>query len=177
MNFPAVAVSILHLFKESVEYKMLSFLPQLDIDNVSGAAFSKARYKIKLDFFLELNAKFYHFYKTLPPKIWNGYRLIAGDGTTVGLPPSPKIKAHFGIYDSMATGSSVTCLAQSFLFYYVLNNQKTKENPLLLPLSIFCFSTFAFSISDCNSLAYCVSIKPMKMPMSSFFLVIFRASM
>ena len=122
LNFATITISILHLFKESVEYKVLSFLPSLGLSNVSGAAFSYARYKIKLSLFLELNAKLFLYHKALPPKLWNGFRLIAGDGTTVSLPPSPQIKEHFGVYDSLASGSSVTCLAQSFLFYDVLTN-------------------------------------------------------
>ncbi len=48
--------------------------------------------------------------------------MIAGDGTTVSLPPSTQVKEHFGVYDSMTSGSSVTCLAQSFLFYDIVTN-------------------------------------------------------
>lgn len=122
LNFVTMVISILHLFKESIEYKVLSFFPLLGVPIVSGAAFSKARYKIKLNLFLTLNGRLSHYAKSLPPNLWNGFRLIAGDGTTVSLPPSPKIKEHFGVYDSTNSGSSVTCLAQSFLFYDVLTN-------------------------------------------------------
>jgi Transposase DDE domain len=122
LSFATIAISILHLFKESVEHKVLSFLPLLGLPIVSGAAFSYARYKIKLSLFLALNAKLSLYHKALPAKLWNGYSLIAGDGTTISLPPSPQIKEHFGVYDSLASGSSVTCLAQSFLFYDILTN-------------------------------------------------------
>lgn len=122
LSFTTIAISILHLFKESVEHKVLSFLPLLSLPTVSGAAFSYARYKIKLDLFLALNNKLSSYHNSLPAKLWNGFRLIAGDGTTVSLPPSPQIKEHFGLYDSLASGNSVTCLAQSFLFYDILTN-------------------------------------------------------
>lgn len=115
----------------------------MNIASVSGAAFSKARYKIKLELFLTLNSELAHFYKSLPPNLWNGYRLIAGDGTTVSLPASNQIKEAFGIYDSLASGNSTTCLAQSFLFYDVLTHfiidgilapMALGESTLMIPL-------------------------------------------
>ncbi len=69
MSFATVAISILHLFKESVEHKVLSFLPLLGLPTVSGAAFSYARYKIKLSLFLELNTKLSLYQKALAPKL------------------------------------------------------------------------------------------------------------
>jgi hypothetical protein len=47
LTFPIVVCSILHLFKESVEFNISQVLPFFDKETVSGAAFSKARDKIK----------------------------------------------------------------------------------------------------------------------------------
>lgn len=57
----------------------------------------------------------------LKPKLWKGFRLIAGDGTTVGLPASPDIKEHFGIYE-IAKGNTQTVLANCCILYDVLSN-------------------------------------------------------
>lgn len=80
-----------------------------------------ARYKIRLDFFLELNAILTDHIETMKPKLWNGYRLIAGDGTTVNLPPSKQVKNHFGVFCKSSIGTS-TCLANACMFYDVLSN-------------------------------------------------------
>ena len=80
-----------------------------------------ARYKIKLSFFLGLNSIIGDYIETLKPKLWNGYRLIAGDGTTVNLPPSPSIKNHFGIFNQTKSGIK-TCLANACILYDVLSN-------------------------------------------------------
>ena len=80
-----------------------------------------ARYKIRLNFFLELNAILTDHIETLKPKLWNGYRLIAGDGTIVNLPPSKQVKNHFGVFCKSNIRTS-TCLANACMFYNVLSN-------------------------------------------------------
>ncbi|TAF74588.1 MAG: hypothetical protein EAZ53_08035 [Bacteroidetes bacterium] len=77
------------LFKESVEYNLATLLPKLDLKPVKGSAFSIARYKLKIDFFLELNKMVFNHIEALKPKLWKNYRLIAGDGSTISVPASP----------------------------------------------------------------------------------------
>ena len=120
-TFSSVALTILNLFKESVEYNLATFLPKIQCKPVTGAAFSIARYKIKIDFFHELNKLLYDHIKTLPPKLWNGFRLVAGDGTTISLPATPDIKNHFKIYET-SKGNTHTVLANCCIFYDVLSN-------------------------------------------------------
>jgi hypothetical protein len=88
---------------------------------VSGAAFSAARYKIKPAFFQALNAIVIKHIQTLKPKTWNGYQLIAVDGSTVSIPPSPSIKKSFSIFATTAQGTK-TCMAQALICYDVLSN-------------------------------------------------------
>ena len=121
LTFASVALLILNLFKETAEYNLATLLPQIDIKPVKGTTFSIARYKIKLSFFLELNKMMSEHIETLKPKLWKGFRLIAGDGTTVNLPPSPKIKEHFGIF-AISEGNTHTCLANACMLYDVLSN-------------------------------------------------------
>jgi hypothetical protein len=120
LSFPIVVSTILNLFKESVEYNISTILPTLSSKAVTGAAFSKARYKISLSFFKDLNKILADYHKQNPSQLWRGYRLIAGDGSTVGLPPSAQIKDFFGIYSEKG-GSIKSCLAQIFMFYDVFS--------------------------------------------------------
>lgn len=110
----------MNLFKESVSYNLSSILPDLGLKTVSGAAFSKARYKIDLSFFKDLNQILIDYHKDVPGKLWRGYRLIAGDGSTVGLPPSTQIKNYFGIYSEKGCNIK-SCMAQLFMFYDVFS--------------------------------------------------------
>ena len=112
--------TILNLFKESVEYNIFTILPGISSKVVTGAAFSKARYKISLSFFKDLSEILADYHKHHPSQLWRGYQLIAGDGSTVGLPPSRQIKDFFGIYSQK--GESIkSCLAQIFMFYDVFS--------------------------------------------------------
>ncbi len=88
---------------------------------MSGAAFSIARYKISIGFFLELNQLLADYIETLEPKLWKGFRLIAGDGSSVGLPASRQIKKHFGIF-AVTSDNTHTCLANTCMLYDVLSN-------------------------------------------------------
>lgn len=111
---------VLNLFKDSAEYNLATLLPQIKLRPVTGAAFSIARYKIKLSFFLELNKIVSTHIESRIPRTWKGFRLIAGDGTTVSLPPSPRVKKHFGVFD-ITGGSKHTCLANACMLYDVLS--------------------------------------------------------
>jgi Transposase DDE domain len=111
----------LHLFKESVEFNLSKILPLLGNKIVGAAAFSAARYKIKPSFFQALNTLVVDHLQTFKPKTWNGYQLIAVDGSTVSLPPSTSIKKSFGIFAQTAKGTK-TCMAQALICFDVLSN-------------------------------------------------------
>ena len=121
LSFPIVVSSILHLFKESVEFNLSKILPQLGNKIAGTAAFSAARYKIKPTFFQALNALVVKHIATLKPITWKGYQLIAVDGSTVSLPASAQIKKSFGIFAETVNGTK-TCMAQALLCFDVLSN-------------------------------------------------------
>ena len=87
---------------------------------VTGVAFCRARYKISLSFFQDLNRILEDYHEKNPSQLWRGYRLIAGDGSTVGLPPSAQIKDFFGV-SSEKGGGIKSCMARIFMFYDVFN--------------------------------------------------------
>ncbi len=66
---------------------------------VSKAALAKARMKLKYDAFIELNLRLIHFfYENFTVSKWNGFNLLAVDGTTVQLPRIDSIAKHFGAW-------------------------------------------------------------------------------
>lgn len=118
MTFPVIVSSILNLFKESVEYNLSTLLPCFNLKPVTGAAFCLARFKISLEFFKDLNKILVDFHQQAPALLWNGFQLIAGDGSTVSLPASKQIKDYFGIHSTNDDGIH-NCLAQIFMLYDV----------------------------------------------------------
>lgn len=72
---------------------------------VSKAALTKARMKLKFEAFIELNSQLInYFYKNFMPLRWNGFNLLAIDGTTVRLPRIEAISEHFGAWNPRQGG-------------------------------------------------------------------------
>ncbi len=101
-----------------MEYNISTLLPSFNLKPVTGAAFSLARYKIDLSFFKDLNKILVNFHQDTPLKLWKGFQLIAGDGSTVSLPASKQIKEYFGVHSRTDCGIS-NCLAQVFMLFDV----------------------------------------------------------
>jgi hypothetical protein len=99
-----------------VEYNIASILPCFNLEPVTGAAFSLARYKISLSFFKDLNKVLVNFHQKAPSTLWKGFQLIAGDGSTVSLPVSRQVKNYFGVHSTNDDGIN-NCLAQIFMLY------------------------------------------------------------
>jgi hypothetical protein len=121
LTFGSVALKILHSFADSVEYNIATFFPKLNIPPITASAFSIARYKLKIDLFLDLNNRMYDFIGTLPKRSWKGYSLVAGDGTTVNIPVNGDTIRHFGINKDTKTGGK-TVLADACMLYDVLSS-------------------------------------------------------
>jgi hypothetical protein len=118
LNFSFVVFSILNLFKDSVETTLPSLLSYFNKKPITAAAFSIARYKVKFEIFKKINSLIIENSQNLSKKTWKGYNLIAGDGTTVNLPPSKKNKEHFGIH-STNSGNGCKVLARAFFLYNI----------------------------------------------------------
>jgi hypothetical protein len=66
---------------------------------VSKVALTKARMKLKFQAFVELNQHLIsYFEKYFNPLTWNGFRLLAIDGSTTRLPQIKAIAEHFGVW-------------------------------------------------------------------------------
>ncbi len=67
---------------------------------ISKAALTKARMKLKYEAFIELNYRIVsYFYRNSRPLQWNGFDLLAINGTTVRLPRIEAISEHFGVWN------------------------------------------------------------------------------
>jgi len=120
LDFPTVALSILKLFKESIEFVSQGVLSELYKPQVTGSAFSQARYKIKPEFFRDLSKLTVEHAANFQQPRWKNYRILAGDGSTVNLPPSKQIREYFGI-QSNSKGLTNRSIAGVFLVYDVLS--------------------------------------------------------
>lgn len=121
MDFVSVIHSILGLFKNSVEYEIHKLFCDEHGNSVSGSAFSQARYKIKHEFFKDLNDELQPLYHQSDRRLWKGHSLIAGDGSTLNLPSSKTIQEEFGVYSTTSAGTN-TYLARTLFLYDVLGN-------------------------------------------------------
>jgi hypothetical protein len=116
-----IVSSILHLFKESVEFNMQKVLKSLGTRVVTGSAFTQARYKVKAKLFETLCQMTADTYEASEKILWKGYRLLAGDGSTLNLPSSQDIEDYFGVH-SVTNEGVKRYLARIFFFYDVLND-------------------------------------------------------
>lgn len=111
----------MHLFKESVEFNLYKILSNFGINPVTGSAFSQARYKIKQEYFRDLTKELEWGYEHANKRLWKGHLLIAGDGSTLNLPPSEDMEDYFGVYAVTDKGTK-TYLARTLFLYDVLND-------------------------------------------------------
>lgn len=111
----------------SIQRELNSFYQKIkntdfSIQEVTKSAFSHARKKLKPEAFVELNKEgIESFYKNAPYLKWNGYRLLAIDGSTLSLPKHPTIEKEFGITNFGTQGEIPKSMARISMLYDVLN--------------------------------------------------------
>ena len=104
LSFSTLIFFLMNLVKGSYQDELDHFFKAIfrfDVAKriVTKAALSKARMKLKYEVFVELNHKLIgYFYKNFKSLRWNGFTLLAIDGTTVQLPRIEEITEHFGAW-------------------------------------------------------------------------------
>jgi len=102
LPFNILTIFLINLVRGSYQDELDKFfkaLHRFDVARrvVSKAALTKARMKLKFQAFVELNQRMVdYFEKYFNPKTWNGFRLLAIDGSTTRLPQIKAIAQHFG---------------------------------------------------------------------------------
>lgn len=67
---------------------------------VSGSALCKARKKLEYEAFADINLDMInYYYDHFPILKWHGFNLLAVDGSTVKLPKTDEVAAHFGAWN------------------------------------------------------------------------------
>ncbi len=125
--FSKVVFQILNLLKSSIADELERFEKTITktetvVKTVRKSSFSKARHKIKWQFFYDLVlAIVFVYYSTFLVKKWKKYRILAVDGSVNNLPPSKELNKHFGIHHQNSIGTQIPN-ARTSLLYDPLNN-------------------------------------------------------
>jgi len=83
---------------------------------------SKARNKLKYEAFIEMNDHMNtHYAAHFQTKKWNGFNLIAFDGSTARVPDEPEIAEHFGAWNTVK-GKNPCPLSRVSQMFDVLNH-------------------------------------------------------
>ncbi len=104
LPFSTLIFFLMNLIKGSYQDELDHFFKAIfrfDVSKriISKAALTKARMKLKYEAFIDLNDHLLnHFYENFRPLKWNGFTLLAIDGTTVQLPRIEAITKHFGAW-------------------------------------------------------------------------------
>lgn len=111
----------------SIQRELNSFYQKLQntdfsIQYVTKGAFSRARAKLKAEAFAKLNeVGIKSFYQNAPYRTWNGFRLLAVDGSTAVLPKHKTVTEEFGITNFGPYADSPRSVARTSVLYDVLN--------------------------------------------------------
>lgn len=130
LHFEMVVCMLLNFFKKSYDLEIAEFFSWIGAEDIkaSKSAFSQQRLKINSLFFkclyTVLADSFYLHYQD-EVKRWNGFRVIAVDGSTSYLIDNEEVTAHFGTHGNQR--GSVT-LGRIMSAYDVLNKITIKAD-------------------------------------------------
>lgn len=127
ISFAHLIVLLVQGLSRSIQRELNSFYQKLQnsdlpIQYVVKSSFTKCRSKLKHTAFIELNKTgLASFYRDAPYQKWQGFRLLAIDGSTAVLPRSADIAAVFGSIGFGPTAKSSKSVARCSVLYDVLN--------------------------------------------------------
>lgn len=103
LEFKNLLFSLMSFGKSSVQVELDRFYKTLfessnSFHSISKSAFTQSRKKLLPEAFVELADEQLNYFSDNAPnnKTWNGFRLVAIDGSSLNLPDSSEIKQHFG---------------------------------------------------------------------------------
>ncbi|HTF21677.1 MAG TPA: IS4 family transposase [Chryseolinea sp.] len=122
LPFSKLVLFIVKLSKKTLSIELEKFFEDIDASmSCSVSAFSQQRVKLKADFFKNwhnLLQKCFYLYYGSAIKRWKGYRVIAGDGSSICLVNNPALNGYFGGQSNQQTSF---VQAKAFYHYDVLN--------------------------------------------------------
>jgi hypothetical protein len=111
LTFPIIVIFLLNLVKRAMQDELDEFFKALQGTAiaeriVTKSAFTQARRKLKYEAFTELNrTQVDYFYEHFDIHTWQGFRLVAIDGSMSELPHVKAIADHFGVWHPAAGGT------------------------------------------------------------------------
>jgi hypothetical protein len=105
LDFKTTISFFVNLNKGSYETELKQFFKtkndqEVAMPEVTKSAVSKARRKLKPSAFIELNDELVRGYENQGGfQTWNGFRLVAVDGSTATVPDEDAVKDHFGAWN------------------------------------------------------------------------------
>lgn len=111
LTFTIVIIFLLNLVKRAMQDELDKFFKLLQGKAiaerfVTKSAFTQARRKLKYEAFIELNqVQVDYFYEYFDPLTWQGFRLVAVDGSMSELPDIETLGQHFGVWHPAAGGT------------------------------------------------------------------------
>jgi hypothetical protein len=123
LPFERLVLLIVKLCKKTLSIELEKFFEELGGHNAcSVSAFTQQRIKLKAAFFCWWNnvllSSYYHYAGLDDIKRWQGFRVVAADGSNVSLVNTPVLNSYFG-----GASNQSCCFVQAKTFYYydVLN--------------------------------------------------------
>ena len=138
LTFPRLVIGLINLFNRTIAVELSKLLGLFGQSSCSKQAFSEQRQKLKPEAFAALNkALIQAFYAD---QLWGkfyGFRLLAADGSTLQLPESLAVIAHFGTVDNqhgqqaMGQGSMLYDIENRLTLSAQLESYRSSERALL----------------------------------------------
>jgi len=123
LTFSTTLVFMMNFLRKSLAIEIYSFVKNINIRSFSKSAFVQSRKKIDPLVFKELTQVLTHEFYTdndESVKFWNGFRLLAVDGTRISLPDTKELRAIYGATKNQT--KTTVAQARMSVLYDVLNN-------------------------------------------------------
>ena len=122
LTFPKIILFMLNSIKKSLQKELTEFFLNFSNEkNITNSAYSQSRMKLNYTAFIELNDGIVkEFYTDNIFDLWNGFRLLAIDGSRLQLPLSLELIEDFGFAENQ--GAVPVPMAQASYCYDLLNN-------------------------------------------------------
>jgi len=124
LPFSSLILFMINLIKQTLQKELTNFISLISSskENITKSAFSQSRKKLKAEAFIDLSDTLVEsYYKDDDYKKWNGFRLLAIDGTCLTLPQSNEIIKDFGFAKNNVNPESIIPMATISSYYDLLN--------------------------------------------------------
>lgn len=128
MGYETLVKSIILKKGQTLTLEIDEFTKKMETQKITKQAYSKQRQNLNPEVFKYLNDEYIkNIYAEIPVKKYKKYIVISVDGSTIELPNSEELKAHYGLCEGQK-GSVGRVRAKSLGIYDSLNKIMVKSN-------------------------------------------------